>query len=333
MLFFLLCLYGVLFFAGHFSPKDHRPPSSGEERAFTASELKQKEETARNNLAARPGLAAALSAFFLFFLGAGIGLDFYFLMRTFRGHSWKPSVSERAVPRWGMKDVMQALVFLFFVEGAIFIVQTFWYWATGLEKTQHDLVLLGNSLLRDLCVAAFVFLLVRLRGQSLRDLGFRGERFWKNVKTGVIGYVAVVPPMLLGFVILGALMQLFSYEPMPQEVVQIYLKKSAGPYLFIFTMFVAILGPVLEELFFRGFAYPVVKRKIGSVRAMALTAAVFAGFHMSLAAFAPIFFLGFFLTYLYETTGSLVPSITAHVLHNTLMVFLTLGFRSLAGAG
>ena len=197
---------------------------------------------------------------------------------------------------------------------------------------QQDFFLLGNSVLRDLCLMAFIWTLLRFRGQSWRDLGLRGGRFFQNVRTGVLGYVAVIPPLLLTFFLLAAMMQFFSYEPLPQNVVQIYLKKNPGAFLVLFTVFVAILGPVLEEIFFRGFAYPALKKKIGALKAMTVTAAVFAAFHMNLTVFVPVFFLGFFLTYLYESTGSLVPSITAHVLHNTLMVMMTLGFRSLSGS-
>ena len=115
-------------------------------------------------------------------------------------------------------------------------------------------------------------------------------------------------------------------------MVQIYLKPGSGPILFIFTVFVAGLGPVLEEVFFRGFAYPALRERFGIPVSPAFTAAAFAALHMNALAFVPIFLLGLFLCYLYESSGSLVPSISAHVLHNTLMVLVTLGFRALASS-
>ncbi|HXV19228.1 MAG TPA: CPBP family intramembrane glutamic endopeptidase, partial [Candidatus Omnitrophota bacterium] len=101
--------------------------------------------------------------------------------------------------------------------------------------------------------------------------------------------------------------------------------------LIYFTFFVAILGPIIEEVFFRGFAYTAFRRKWGVVRGMLASSAVFALMHMNLIAFFPIFVLGIFLAYLFEKTGSLVPSMTVHMVHNLIMVSLTLGFKSATG--
>jgi membrane protease YdiL (CAAX protease family) len=322
MFLFVVFFYSFLFFAGFFSGESH-------ESSLTPLVLKQKEEIVRRNLVAQPALAAGLSFSFLTVLVAGVGLDAYLLLRGFRERPWAAVPSQKSVVRWGLKEVTQVFIFMFFLEGIIFVAQAFWSWTGSFEKISQDLFLMGNSLLRDFCVGGFVWTLVQWRGHSWNDLGLKREHFFKNIKTGLLGYVAMIPPMLVCFVLLAWIMQLFSYEPSPQNVVEIYLKKNTGPYLFLFTVFVAGLGPVLEELFFRGFIYPALKQRMGIAKAMVVTAAVFAAFHMSLAAFLPIFFLGLFLTYLYESTGSLVPSISAHVLHNVLMVTMTLGFRSL----
>jgi membrane protease YdiL (CAAX protease family) len=109
-----------------------------------------------------------------------------------------------------------------------------------------------------------------------------------------------------------------------------YLRKGAEPYLIYLTLFVAVLGPVFEEIFFRGFAYPPFRQRFGVRWAMVGVSAIFALFHMNAILFIPIFLLGVFLVTLYEKTGSLVPSITAHICHNLIMVGLTLGFKNLS---
>jgi membrane protease YdiL (CAAX protease family) len=96
------------------------------------------------------------------------------------------------------------------------------------------------------------------------------------------------------------------------------------------TFFVAALGPAMEEVFFRGFAYAGLRRRIGAFAGACVSSAAFAALHMHWIAFTPIFLLGLFLAYLYEISGSLVPSITAHALHNVLMVALTLSFKGLS---
>ena len=91
-------------------------------------------------------------------------------------------------------------------------------------------------------------------------------------------------------------------------------------------MLVVILGPIAEEIFFRGFSYNVIKKRWGPQAAAILTAAVFAGLHANLLGFLPIMALGILLVYVYEKTGSLIPAITIHIVHNGLMItFLFLG--------
>ena len=84
-------------------------------------------------------------------------------------------------------------------------------------------------------------------------------------------YVAGLPVLVLSFALLAGISNLFSYKPAPQNVVQMYLKDDAGPYLMVFTFFVAALGPAMEEIFFRGFGYASLRRTMGPVRAALFT--------------------------------------------------------------
>ena len=94
--------------------------------------------------------------------------------------------------------------------------------------------------------------------------------------------------------------------------------------------FVALVGPAIEEVFFRGFTYTAFRNRWGVRWAIVGSAALFALLHMNLIAFIPIFILGVFLAYLYEKTGSLVPSMTVHMTHNFLMVNAALFFKGIA---
>ena len=91
----------------------------------------------------------------------------------------------------------------------MFLLHLFAYWATGREVS-HDLLILCDSLLRDLCVAAFVMLLVKHRhGRPFSDLGVRSEKFFSYVRLGVLGYIAVVPLLALSFILLALITGLF----------------------------------------------------------------------------------------------------------------------------
>ncbi|MBU1006915.1 MAG: CPBP family intramembrane metalloprotease, partial [Candidatus Omnitrophica bacterium] len=49
-------------------------------------------------------------------------------------------------------------------------------------------------------------------------------------------------------------------------------------------------------------------------------AVVFSLLHANIAGFLPIMALGVLLAYLYEATGSLVASMTVHVIHNSVII-------------
>jgi len=328
---FVTALYSFLLVSHFlFSDKDLAREREVRTRA-QASIMKEKEETVLNNLNARPELVGVLSLGFTAVFFLGLTLDAALAMRKWRGLPLQAGSLPGPAVLWGGRDVLQALLFLFFMEGCLFLIQGGASFFLGLDGQVPDGVLLLNSLARDLGVACFVIWIVQKRyGQTLADLGFRVRGLWSGIRSGILAYIAVIPPLLVCFMILAVVLRFFSIEPEPQDVVQIYLKDSTQPYLLVLTLFVAVVGPMMEELFFRGFAYAGLRKRFGVWPGAVLSSAVFAALHMHWVAFFPIFFLGMFLAALYETSGSLVPSITAHALHNTVMVGVMLGFRSLS---
>lgn len=125
--------------------------------------------------------------------------------------------------------------------------------------------------------------------------------------------------MLLVLILLA---NLFAYEPPPHPLVGIFLEEEKNnPVLVIYSIFLAsIVGPFIEEIFFRGFCYPILKYKWGIKWAMLLTALFFALIHQNQFAFLPIFILGLSLAWLYEKRANLVAPITLHLIHNSFFL-------------
>ena len=88
----------------------------------------------------------------------------------------------------------------------------------------------------------------------------------------------------------------------------------------------AMVTPVTEELFFRGFVFSGLVRRLGGGWAIVGSAAVFSLFHLLAGVWVvvPIFVTGLLLAWLYRQTGSIWPSIVAHSGQNTLAVLATL---------
>ena len=80
----------------------------------------------------------------------------------------------------------------------------------------------------------------------------------------------------------------------------------------------AVVTPVVEEVFFRGFVFAGLAPRLGVVQAMVVSSVVFSVFHLGVGVFIPIFVTGLLLAWLYHRTGSLWPGVLAHGGQNAL---------------
>jgi uncharacterized protein len=96
------------------------------------------------------------------------------------------------------------------------------------------------------------------------------------------------------------------------------LERLATPWPVFFS--IAIVAPVVEEIFFRGFIFGGLRTRFRWQWAAVISAAIFAGAHLELTFFLPAFFLGFLLAFLYEESNSIWPGMIVHMLLNSLAV-------------
>lgn len=123
--------------------------------------------------------------------------------------------------------------------------------------------------------------------------------------------------LLVGIVALWVFaLSLFDLEIKEQAAVEFFVDlNSIGLKIAaIFTL--AVLAPIWEEIFFRGFIYGALKKLCGCAAAAIITSVFFSLIHASLYAFLPIFFLSLFFILLYEKSGDLRSSMGAHSLFN-----------------
>ncbi len=111
---------------------------------------------------------------------------------------------------------------------------------------------------------------------------------------------------------------LFKIPDPPEELVDYSGIRLALPLLIV-----GLFGPICEEVFFRGFALPAFARRYGLWGGILLSAVLFSVFHFSIGAFVPIFIFGIVLAWLYVRTGSIYPSIVAHMTQNIVATLLS----------
>ncbi len=94
--------------------------------------------------------------------------------------------------------------------------------------------------------------------------------------------------------------------------------------LIIAGLLIIIIGPVLEEIFFRGFILRTLCNRIGLLLGSVLSAGLFAVLHMPWQNIIPIFVLGLVINYIVIKSKSLWPAIGFHVLNNAIAFTLQL---------
>jgi uncharacterized protein len=143
---------------------------------------------------------------------------------------------------------------------------------------------------------------------------------------------------LLGGMGLALVLQLVAQIlPMPKELpIDQFFRTPLDAWAL--SVFGITMAPLLEELFFRGFLYPVLARRLGLSAAVMLTAAGFGLIHSPQLAHAwgpvlIVFIVGLVLTFVRAVSKSVAAGLLIHIAYNgtiSVMLFLASdGFRHL----
>ncbi len=159
-----------------------------------------------------------------------------------------------------------------------------------------------------------VVLIFAWRRIDWKSLGF-GKFDWSTLGIGC-GFVIVSYGIIAVY---GALLYAFGIETQGQQVIRLFAQLDSPIWLFIVG---AIVAPLVEEIFFRGFLFQGFRQKYGWVTAMLLSSAIFAAAHLDPVAFIPVFLLGNVLAYVYHRSNSVWPGVILHFLVNTFGLFV-----------
>jgi membrane protease YdiL (CAAX protease family) len=157
-------------------------------------------------------------------------------------------------------------------------------------------------------------------------LGWHGGRGWYiEIPLGVVGYIAGLPIVALGFVITLLLIRLTNQTP--SHPIQ---SEEVGTALSALQLYgiAALWAPVLEETMFRGALFHHMRQRWGWVISAGLVAFIFAAIHPQGWATIPVLgSIALVLAALREWRGSILASMTAHACNNFIMVSLLLATK------
>jgi uncharacterized protein len=96
------------------------------------------------------------------------------------------------------------------------------------------------------------------------------------------------------------------------------LANASTPKLIAFGAIIMVIGPILEEIFFRGALFNPIERAYPASRSIAvgITAFLFAAAHLDHQELIPLALLGLALGFLRQQSGSLIPPILLHMSFN-----------------
>jgi membrane protease YdiL (CAAX protease family) len=235
-------------------------------------------------------------------------------------------------PPWGGWDVLgivllTVLSIVIFLFGTTLAAQRLLFPHLPLvEVAKFPLVTVAAQLLAYVVVLAIMITLVQ-----------RGHRqpFWSTIRWN---WPTNWPLYLfVGFMLALALQGLAHLLPMPKQLPIDRFFQTASE-AWVLSIFGVTLAPLLEELFFRGFLYPVLVRSLGITQAIVFTSAAFGLIHAPQLgrAWGPVlvvFLVGLALTVTRALTKSVAASVLIHIAYNgtiSVLIFVASdGFRHL----
>lgn len=218
---------------------------------------------------------------------------------------------------WGSKEFILLLLleFIFvigFLKGVISPIYSQW-----LNNDLYAGTLMGLTIAIILITGVYI---VALRPQALSWSEIGIKRFNMSDWKIIIGYSVI---LLVGAVIIVILTSFIgnTWENSKTESLQQNLT-----FLTVFIAFVsaAVISPIYEELFYRGFLYRWLRTRIGFYGAIVISSTIFTIVHIPAYNVMPVnFFSGIIFALAYERTNSIWPSVLIHGITNGIMVLLT----------
>ena len=143
------------------------------------------------------------------------------------------------------------------------------------------------------------------------DIGLVGRDFFRNLSIGLGAWIL----MLIASFALSAALREIEIEQDQAELFSAVKDAPLSQFLLVL-LAGAILAPIGEEIFFRGFLFTSLLKERGPVVAYAASSLLFAVVHLNLPALLPILVLGVGLAIARHVSRGLLAPIVAHSLNN-----------------
>ncbi|MFT4048575.1 MAG: type II CAAX endopeptidase family protein [Solirubrobacterales bacterium] len=224
--------------------------------------------------------------------------------------------------RWTWWQAALAFFGGFFVSQVmVLLLGALWMLVSGMKfdaLNDDSSFILVASALNELVFIAAAFWIARMTGPaSLRDFGLRRSRFWPTV-----GKMAIV--LFAYFLMLAIYNAIVNLAP--DDAPDKLGAGDSNTHMLFFALLVAVLAPIAEEFFFRGFVFRALRNAMGVVAAAIVSGLLFGAMHIDststdrLLQVIPLAVLGVSFALLYNWSGTLYAPIALHATNNAIAV-------------
>jgi membrane protease YdiL (CAAX protease family) len=222
----------------------------------------------------------------------------------------------RSVPLWSPLAVMLAA---FLGAGIAYAVIAAAAGGGGGGIDDLPGALIGATFVQDAVLIGGALLALRLAGEAGRTtLGLR--------RTPILPALGWIAAVFAVFWLANVVVLVAFGSPEEQALVEELRREESVAVLAGYGVLVCLAAPLAEELFFRGFLFPLLSARIGLIWGMVVTGGVFSLVHATgspVEALFVLFVLGVGLCALAYLTRSLLPCIALHALNNGISFSVT----------
>lgn len=163
------------------------------------------------------------------------------------------------------------------------------------------------------------FIAIRPKSLSWKEVGF--QRFKKSYWGPILGWTIV---LIIGSILLSYIVEwIFDMGTDNSKTDSLQTRLTTMNIVIAFVS-AAIISPIYEEIFYRGFLYRWIRTKYGLLAGMLISSFIFMLVHIPTFNSLPYTFLsGLIFAWTYEKTQSIYPAMIIHALFNGLAILLT----------
>lgn len=159
---------------------------------------------------------------------------------------------------------------------------------------------------------------------TLQVLGMESPLQVRDAVWGLMAYCMALPLVAMSALFTKALFGSLKIDLTLQPMIQQISELSGWMNWVSLFLLVGFIGPLLEEVIFRGIIFPLLVQKLGALSGLLLQAAIFALIHQHAASLLALFSLAILLGLTYLYTRRLMTCVWAHVFFNSMTLVYAL---------